>query len=77
METVKNRMHYVRQDGKTVFKRAVREMANISHQVAKRNNLSNNDIDLFIPHQANKRIIDATSKRLGLTESQVMINIDK
>ena len=77
IDTVNNRMHYVRQDGKTVFKHAVKEMANISHRVAKRNNLSNDDIDLFIPHQANKRIIDAVRKKLGLKKSQVMINIQK
>ena len=52
-------------------------MAKISQQVAERNNLSPNDIDLFIPHQANKRIIDATTKKLGLKDSQVMINIDR
>ena len=77
IDTVKNRKHYVRQDGKIVFKHAVKEMANISHKVAKRNNLSNDDIALFIPHQANKRIIDAAAKKLGLKESQVMINIQK
>ena len=76
-ETIKKRLHYVHQDGKTVFKKAVTEMANISHEIAKRNNLSNNDIDLFIPHQANKRIIDAAAKKLGLKQSQVMINIEK
>ena len=67
-ETIKKRLHYVHQDGKTVYKKAVNEMANISLQVAKRNNLSNNDIDLFIPHQANKRIIDAAAKKLGFIE---------
>ena len=76
-ETIKKRLHYVHQDGKTVFKKAVNEMANISYEIAKRNNLSNKDIDLFIPHQANKRIIDAAAKKLGLNDSQVMINIDK
>ena len=65
------------QDGKTVFKYAVKGMADISYEVASRNNLSGSDIDLFIPHQANKRIIDATAKKLGLNKSQVMINIDK
>ena len=77
LDTVNNRLHYVHQDGKTVFKQAVLEMAKISQQVAERNNLSPNDIDLFIPHQANKRIIDATTKKLGLKDSQVMINIDR
>ena len=75
-ETVDNQMHYVTQDGKSVFKYAVKGMADISFEVANRNNLSGDDIALFIPHQANKRIIDATAKKLGLKESQVMINID-
>ncbi len=75
-ETVRNKLHYVRQDGKTVYKFAVRGMADISYEVAERNNLKGDDISLFIPHQANKRIIDAAAKRLGLKESQVMINID-
>jgi 3-oxoacyl-[acyl-carrier-protein] synthase-3 len=75
-ETIDSQMHYVTQDGKTVFKYAVKGMADISFEVANRNNLSGDDIALFIPHQANKRIIDATAKRLGLKESQVMINID-
>ena len=75
-ETVTNKLHYVRQDGKTVYKFAVRGMADISYEVAERNNLNGDDISLFIPHQANKRIIDAAAKRLGLKESQVMINID-
>jgi len=75
-ETVSNKLRYVRQDGKTVYKFAVRGMADISYEVAERNNLKGDDISLFIPHQANKRIIDAAAKRLGLKESQVMINID-
>ena len=75
-ETVSNKLHYVRQDGKTVYKFAVRGMADISYEVAERNNLKGDDISLFIPHQANKRIIEAAAKRLGLKESQVMINID-
>jgi len=77
IDSVKNRLHFVRQEGKTVFKKAVKEMANITFQVANRNNLSNENIDLFIPHQANKRIIDAAANKLGLKDSQVMINIDK
>lgn len=75
-ETIDKKQHFVKQDGKTVFKFAVRGMADISYEVAKRNNLTGDDISLFIPHQANKRIIDATAKRLGLKKSQVMINID-
>ena len=75
-ETVSNKLHYVRQDGKTVYKFAVRGMADISYEVAERNNLKGDNISLFIPHQANKRIIDAAAKKLGLKESQIMINID-
>ena len=75
-ETVDNKLHYVSQDGKTVFKSAVKGMADVSYEVAQRNKLSGKDIDLFIPHQANKRIIDATAKKLGLNDSQVMVNID-
>jgi len=76
-DTVDKKLHYVTQDGKTVFKYAVKGMADIAYEVAKRNNLSGEDIALFIPHQANKRIIDATAKKLGLNNSQVMINIEK
>ena len=76
-ETVHEKLHYVRQDGKTVFKYAVKEMANISFEVAQRNNLSSEDIDLFIPHQANKRIIDAVAKKLDLKKTQVMVNIER
>ena len=76
-DTVDKKLHYVTQDGKTVFKYAVKGMADIAYKVAKRNNLSGEDIALFIPHQANKRIIDATAKKLGLNNSQVMINIEK
>jgi len=76
-ETIDSKLHYVTQDGRTVFKHAVKGMADISYEVANRNNLKGKDIALFIPHQANKRIIDATTKRLGLNKSQVMINIDK
>ena len=76
-ETIDSKLHYVTQDGRAVFKYAVKGMADISYEVANRNNLKSEDIALFIPHQANKRIIDATTERLGLDESQVMINIDK
>jgi len=75
--TVKNNLHYVTQNGQTVFKHAVKGMSEVSYTIAKRNKLSSNDIDLFIPHQANKRIIHATAKKLGLNDSQVMININK
>ena len=76
-ETIDSKLHYVTQDGRTVFRHAVKGMADITFEVANRNNLKAKDIALFIPHQANKRIIDATTQKLGLKESQVMINIDK
>ena len=76
-ETVDKKMHYIQQDGRTVYKFAVKGMADISYEVASRNNLTNDDIDLFIPHQANKRIIDAAAKRLGLPDEKVLINISK
>ena len=76
-ETIDKKMHYIQQDGRTVYKFAVKGMADVSYEVASRNNLTNDDIDLFIPHQANKRIIDAAAKRLGLPDEKVLINIDK
>ena len=76
-ETVDKKMHYIQQDGRTVYKFAVKGMADISYEVASRNNLTNEDIDLFIPHQANKRIIEAAAKRLGLPAEKVLINIHK
>ncbi|MFQ6609531.1 MAG: beta-ketoacyl-ACP synthase III [Fidelibacterota bacterium] len=76
-ETVDKKMHYVFQDGKSVFKFAVKGMADISFEVAERNNLKGDDITLFIPHQANKRIIDGSVNRLGLKSDQVLINIEK
>ncbi len=76
-ETVKNKLHYVHQDGKTVFKYAVSNMADVSAKILKRNKLSLTDVDWLAAHQANKRIIDATARRMKLDEKQVMINIDK
>ncbi|MCH7528029.1 MAG: ketoacyl-ACP synthase III [Candidatus Marinimicrobia bacterium] len=76
-ETVANREHFLRQDGRVVYKQAIKWMADVSSEVAKRNGLSGQDIKLFIPHQANKRIVDACAKRLGLTEEQVLVNIDR
>ena len=76
-ETVDKKMHYIQQDGRTVYKFAVKGMADVSYELATRNNLTNDDIDLFIPHQANKRIIDAAAKRLGLPGEKVLININK
>ncbi|HZY10074.1 MAG TPA: beta-ketoacyl-ACP synthase III [Bacteroidota bacterium] len=76
-ETVDNKMHYLYQDGKSVFKVAVIGMADVSAEIMKRNNLTGKDIDYLVPHQANLRIIDACRERMGLDESKVMINIDK
>jgi len=76
IETVENREHYVKQDGKKVFKFAVKGMADVSERILIQNNLSGEDIKLFIPHQANKRIIDAAAERCKLTEDKVFINID-
>lgn len=76
-ETVENKLHYLRQDGRAVFKFAVNGMAEVSVEILERNNLEGKDIGFFIPHQANKRIIDATARKMGLREDQVVINIDK
>lgn len=76
-ETLDKRMHYLYQDGKAVFKVAVNGMADVSEEILKRNNLTGNDIDYLVPHQANLRIIDACRERIGLDPSKVMINIEK
>ena len=76
-ETIDNKMHYVYQDGKTVYKFAVKNMADVSKKILDNNNLQGSDIKLFIPHQANRRIIDATAKRCGLEDKQVFVNINK
>ena len=77
-ETVAKKLHFVRQDGKTVFKFAVSNMAGVSEQIMKRNNLSNEDVNWLVAHQANKRIIDATANRMGLNdESKVLMNIQR
>ena len=76
-ETVKNRMHYIRQDGRTVFKRATEGMADVSLEIMERNNLTGDDVAWLVPHQANQRIIDATARRMGLDSSKVMVNINK
>src|SRR6478736_1704559 len=77
IETVTNKQHYVFQDGKTVFKWAVSNMADVSEQIMNRNDLTNESVDWLIPHQANRRIIDATAGRMNLDESKVLINIEK
>jgi 3-oxoacyl-[acyl-carrier-protein] synthase-3 len=76
-ETVKNRQHNIIQDGKTVFKYAVTNMADASELILKRNNLTNEDVNWLVPHQANKRIIDATASRMNLEESKVLMNIER
>lgn len=76
-ETVDKKMHYIYQDGKTVFKHAVVGMADVSAKIVERNNLGNKDIRFFIPHQANYRIIDAATKKMGLDPARVVININK
>ena len=77
IETVKNNQHVVFQDGKTVFKFAVTRMADVSDKILKRNNLTGDDIQWLVPHQANNRIIEATSKRMKLPDEKVMKNIHK
>ncbi len=76
-ETVENREHYLWQDGRQVFKRAVTEMADISARILERNGLTGSDVSLFIPHQANIRIIDACAARMGIDSCKVMVNIDR
>ena len=76
-ETVNKKMHYVHQDGQAVFKFAVRKMAEVCDEILKRNNLTGSDIDLFIPHQANLRIINATADRLKMRPEAIVINIDR
>lgn len=77
IETVENRQHYVFQDGKTVFKYAVSGMADVSEKIMERNNLTKEDINWLVAHQANKRIIDATANRIGLEQEKVLVNIQK
>ena len=76
-ETVENGLHTVVQDGKTVFKYAVSGMADVSEKIMQRNNLSHDDVNWLVAHQANKRIIDATAQRMNLDESKVLINIQR
>jgi 3-oxoacyl-[acyl-carrier-protein] synthase-3 len=76
-ETVDKKMHYIYQDGKAVFKVAVKGMADVSVELMQKNNLKPEDIAYLVPHQANLRIIDATAERMGLSKDKVMINIDR
>jgi len=76
-ETVDQKMHYIHQDGKNVFKYAVKKMAEMTERVLEKNCLKGKDVDCFIAHQANRRIITATAERLGLPMEKVIINIDR
>jgi len=76
-QTIEDRLHYVKQEGKQVFKFAVTNMAEVSAEIMEKNNLSSDDVDWLVPHQANLRIIDATANRMGLPKEKVMINIQK
>jgi 3-oxoacyl-[acyl-carrier-protein] synthase-3 len=76
-ETVDQRLHYVKQDGQTVFKFAVRKTEEISRRLLERNNLKPEDLDLFVSHQANRRIIQSASERLGVSPDKVVINIER
>jgi 3-oxoacyl-[acyl-carrier-protein] synthase-3 len=76
-KTVDAREHFVYQDGQPVFKAAVKSMADVSEEIMKRNNLTSDDVAWLVPHQANKRIIDATSRRMGVGNEKVMLNIEK
>ena len=76
-QTVDDKEHFVFQDGQPVFKAAVKGMADVSEQIMNRNNLQSDDIAWLIPHQANKRIIDATARRMGVGDDKVMLNIEK
>jgi 3-oxoacyl-[acyl-carrier-protein] synthase III len=76
-ETVDQRLHYVKQDGQAVFKFAVKKTEEISRRVLERNGLDGSEIDLFVSHQANRRIINAAAERLGMPESKVVINLER
>ena len=76
-ETVAAKEHYVYQEGSAVFKFAVTNMADVSADIMERNNLEGDDISWLVPHQANKRIIDATARRMGITDEKVMLNIER
>lgn len=77
IESIENKEHYVYQEGKTVFKFAVSNMAGAAARIMERNQLSSDDVAWLVPHQANLRIIDATASRMGLDTSKVMINIHR
>jgi 3-oxoacyl-[acyl-carrier-protein] synthase-3 len=76
-ETVEQRLHFVKQEGKQVFKFAVTNMAEVSAEIMERNQLTSDTVDWLVPHQANLRIIDATADRMGLPKEKVMVNIQR
>jgi 3-oxoacyl-[acyl-carrier-protein] synthase III len=76
-ETVEQRMHYVHQEGQSVFKYAVRRMSDLASQILERNGLTGRDLTLVVPHQANLRIIRAMQQRIGVDDSKVLVNIDR
>ncbi|MEX0638882.1 MAG: beta-ketoacyl-ACP synthase III, partial [Balneolaceae bacterium] len=76
-ETVDNKQHYIRQEGRTVFKKATEGMADVSLEIMERNGLTAEEVSWLVPHQANQRIISATARRMGLSEEKVMVNIDR
>ena len=76
-KTVDAKEHYIYQDGQPVFKKAVQSMADVSEEIMQKNNLSADDVAWLVPHQANKRIIDATSRRMGVGDDKVMLNIER
>ncbi len=77
IDTVQKRMHYAYQEGSAVFKFAVKNMADVSAEIMERNGLTGDDISWLVPHQANKRIIDATARRMDIGDDKVMMNIEK
>ena len=76
-ETIDGKEHFIFQDGQPVFKAAVKSMADVSEEIMNRNNLTADDVAWLVPHQANKRIIDATARRMGVDDKKVMLNIQK
>lgn len=76
-DTIDKKWHYIYQDGKAVFKVAVKGMADVSYEIMEKNGLKSDDVAYLVPHQANLRIIDATAERMGISKEKVMINIDK
>ena len=77
VQTVEGKMHYVHQEGQVVYKYAVRKMAELSEAVLARNGVKGSELGCFVPHQANKRIIESTADRLGLPPERMIINIDR